>query len=198
MKIKLISAIFVPIFLAGCSTILDPNNANSDFSCEDPNQKYTSDHGVVCKTPRAVYESTHDAMPLTEADVPITLNDKEGNNERLLKNTPQNSMAFNGIQPVKTDSNRLAYPVRMPAQVMRIWFAPWIDRKDDLHIASYLYTEIQPRRWAFGDEEFIGRGLIIPTKQLNKSKSSKAATPVKEQEASSKQAVSTNTSLPEL
>ncbi len=38
--------------------------------------------------------------------------------------------------------------LRMPAQVMRIWIAPWEDSRGDLHAPGYLYTEIEPRRWA--------------------------------------------------
>jgi hypothetical protein len=31
---------------------------------------------------------------------------------------------------------------------MRIWIAPWEDSRGDLHAPGYLYTEIEPRRWA--------------------------------------------------
>ena len=53
-------------------------------------------------------------------------------------------------------------PVREAAQVMRIWVAPWIDKKDDLHYPSYVFTEVQPRRWTFGVNEFGGRGVVVP------------------------------------
>jgi hypothetical protein len=38
--------------------------------------------------------------------------------------------------------------LRVPARVMRIWIAPWEDSRGDLHAPGYLYTEIEPRRWA--------------------------------------------------
>lgn len=44
-------------------------------------------------------------------------------------------------------------PVRMPAQVMRIRIFPWTDKHDNLHSGGYVYTEIEPRRWAFGVHE---------------------------------------------
>jgi hypothetical protein len=41
---------------------------------------------------------------------------------------------------------------------MRIWFAPYVDSNDDLHFPSKVYTEVQPRCWAFGEQEFAGEG----------------------------------------
>jgi len=41
---------------------------------------------------------------------------------------------------------------RLPAQVMRIWFAPWTDDRGDLHRPSYVYTEVDGRRWAIGGD----------------------------------------------
>lgn len=41
---------------------------------------------------------------------------------------------------------------RLPAQVMRIWFAPWTDVRGDLHRPSYVYTEVAGRRWAIGGD----------------------------------------------
>jgi conjugal transfer pilus assembly protein TraV len=42
-------------------------------------------------------------------------------------------------------------PVRMPAQVMRIWFAPWEDASGDLTVSTIVFTEIVSRRWVIGD-----------------------------------------------
>ena len=41
-------------------------------------------------------------------------------------------------------------PIRVPAQVMRIWIAPWEDTRGVLHAPGYVYTEIEPRRWTLG------------------------------------------------
>lgn len=41
---------------------------------------------------------------------------------------------------------------RLPAQVMRIWVAPWTDEAGDLHQPSHIYTEIVGRRWAVGGD----------------------------------------------
>ena len=57
-------------------------------------------------------------------------------------------------------------PLRAPAQVMRVWIAPWEDSRGDLHAPGYVYTEIEPRRWSLGapaepDREFLIRPLQI-------------------------------------
>ena len=41
-------------------------------------------------------------------------------------------------------------PIRTPAQVMRIWIAPWEDAEGDLMVSNYVYTELEPRRWMIG------------------------------------------------
>ncbi len=60
--------------------------------------------------------------------------------------------AIKGTRVVSTGSVRPpaggAVPLRSPARVMRIWIAPWEDSRGDLHAPGYLYTEIEPRRWA--------------------------------------------------
>jgi conjugal transfer pilus assembly protein TraV len=42
-------------------------------------------------------------------------------------------------------------PILQPAEVARIWIAPWMDDNQDLHWPGYIFTEITPRRWAFGE-----------------------------------------------
>lgn len=46
---------------------------------------------------------------------------------------------------------RYPIPIRTPAKVMRIWIAPFEDG-DDLVMAGYVYTEIEPRRWVITEE----------------------------------------------
>ena len=42
-------------------------------------------------------------------------------------------------------------PLRQPAQVMRIWLAPWEDDRGDLHASGYVFTEIASRTWTLAD-----------------------------------------------
>ena len=64
----------------------------------------------------------------------------------------QPSSAIEGTRVVSSGA-ALPHPedpsaLRVPARVMRIWIAPWEDSRGDLHAPGYLYTEIEPRRWA--------------------------------------------------
>lgn len=175
--IKKITASMLIASLAGCATVFDPNGAGSTYTCVDPNNPADVVDGVVCKTPFAVYNSTHGTPPLKESDLPIgvTMKDYESGNIQVRGNSNPNegmpSPAFGlGYQLPRgmegQDQPQFARPVREPAQVMRIWIAPWIDKRDNLHFPSVIYTEIQPRRWAYGVEAFNGRGVVVPTKEL--------------------------------
>lgn len=42
-------------------------------------------------------------------------------------------------------------PLRLPAQIMRIWLAPWEDDHGDLHATGYVFTEIAPRTWTLAE-----------------------------------------------
>ena len=66
---------------------------------------------------------------------------------------PQNDASPHVI-PVVDRSIQLeapeAVPIRTQAGVMRVWVAPWEDKNGDLHLASEVFTEIEPRRWEVG------------------------------------------------
>lgn len=173
---KTIATAAMLLSLAGCASVFDPNGASATYTCEDPNDPTTTVDGVTCKTPIAIYKSTHGAPEVRESDLPIGVTLKDYNQGRVggNENAPNAHMPHPALGMTYHIGNRLepqgqpdfARPVRSPAQIMRIWIAPWIDQADDLHFPSYVYTEIQPRRWNFGVESFNGRGVILPTKEL--------------------------------
>lgn len=53
-------------------------------------------------------------------------------------------------------------PIRTPSQVMRIWIAPWEDADGDLMVSSYVYTELEPRRWMIGKTAPTASTSLIP------------------------------------
>lgn len=53
-------------------------------------------------------------------------------------------------------------PIRTPAQVMRIWIAPWEDSDGDLMVSGYVYTELVPRRWMIGKSAPTVSPSLIP------------------------------------
>ena len=58
--------------------------------------------------------------------------------------------------------------LRLPAQVMRVWIAPWEDSRGDLHAPGYLYTEIEPRRWTLGAPAEPERATLIRPLQIER------------------------------
>lgn len=54
-------------------------------------------------------------------------------------------------------------PIRTPAQIMRIWVAPYVDTNGDLVAPGFVYTEIEPRRWIYpGDEQGGNSKMFAP------------------------------------
>ncbi|AQH06021.1 type IV conjugative transfer system protein TraV (plasmid) [Burkholderia sp. KK1] len=161
MKRLLIAAV-LPVLASGCSVF---NPADSDtFAC--PGMPM----GIVCKTPMAVYKSTNQMPAATDSDMPIgqtvkgvKFGDNQGNVARPDQVPVSAALPGLGLPAGVTADSR---PIRTPAQVMRIWIGPWIDSKDDLHYPSYLFTEVQPRRWSFGKTEFGGQGVVVPHRDL--------------------------------
>lgn len=177
---KKIAVLLTTVFaLSGCASILDPNGASGDYSCIDPDNPDRVVDGVTCKTPFAIYQSTHEPAPLKASDLPVgvTLQDYEADQKAsgqspyagpsLTDSTYSGQSYQLPGQMVPQDQAQYARPVRVPPTVMRIWLAPWIDANDDLHFPSHIYSEIQPRRWAFGEKENANRGMTVPTRQLS-------------------------------
>ena len=96
-----------------------------------------------------------------------------GNSDRALSEASSNDAeAVKGTRVVSTGSVRPpaagAVPLRSPARVMRIWIAPWEDSRGDLHAPGYLYTEIEPRRWALGAPAEAERATLIRPLQIER------------------------------
>lgn len=187
--------------LAGCSAF-NPTGGSSDFSCPGMPQ------GIVCKSTMAVYESTHEASPQSEHDIPVTFNPDGSVTNRqssdayqsVARYAPQtipvpDALSPSVAAPVADSSSRprgardpetflrdmerasdtardrvarsgaqTYLPIRTPATVMRIWIAPWIDKNDDLHVPSYLYTEVEARKWTIGSLPNLGASVVVPHK----------------------------------
>ena len=142
--------------LSGCSSVMN-TAGSSDYSCPGmPN-------GVVCKTPLAVYKSTHLDSPITEFDLPIgssSVSDAQGGTSVANVTARMASIAAGTMSKKDASGPR---PVREPALVARIWIAPWVDKQDNLHLAETQYTEIKPRTWTVGKSEVMsGIGYLIP------------------------------------
>lgn len=75
-----------------------------------------------------------------------------------------------GAEDLLLPRSRDPIPLRMPAEVMRIWLAPWEDRQSDLHASGYVYTEISPKTWtlATGPDRF-SNALLTPLQMAVRS-----------------------------
>jgi len=180
-----LSPLSLVLMLTGCANVL--NTANHDeFACPG------MPDGVMCKSPLQVYHATHGTMPDVTSDVTLSRVPSKGAPASRSGNPTSQATFDDGVDldflqkaPVSRDqppaaplplpphlpsylpnaqpaSPNLPLPVLEPAKVMRIWIAPWEDSKKDLHWPSYLFTEIQPRKWSFGKTEFTGSRPVIP------------------------------------
>lgn len=158
----------VALGLGGCATAV--NTAGSaDFAC--PGMPM----GVTCKTPGAVYKSTNQDLPVTDFDTPLGSLMMTKNQSLPSTGTVEAQPQFGQIAKTISGAYSLPFiaavdrktarpkPVREPAQVMRIWIAPWVDTQDTLHLAQIHFSEIVPRTWTVGKPETkLGAGYVIP------------------------------------
>lgn len=130
------------IYLSGCAV------GKSDYACSGLAE------GVNCTSARDVYTMTDDpnfqtVLQRENAEKARKESgesgDASGSETVVLRETP-------GEQYITPRPARNPLPIRTPATVMRIGFAPWEDEKGDLNVPGYIYTEIEPRRWEVGAE----------------------------------------------
>lgn len=141
--------------LAGCSSL---NIGKSEFSCPG------MPDGVQCMSTRDVYAATDDGQPL------LTMAGDTGETRQEALGVqatpgpayipdPARDPVGAYVAPRLPDK---PVPVRTPAEVMRIWVAPWEDTNGDLNVSGYLYTEIEPRRWVLGDPAPSSNPVLSP------------------------------------
>lgn len=133
------------IYLSGCAV------SKSEYACSGLAE------GVNCTSARDVYTMTDDPNFQTvlqrenaekarkKAGESGDASKAGGSETIVLRETP-------GEQYITPRPARNPLPIRTPATVMRIGFAPWEDEKGDLNVPGYIYTEIEPRRWEVGAE----------------------------------------------
>lgn len=140
----------VVVSAAGCGTV----GWKSDYACPGmPN-------GVICKSPTEVYKMTENTDRLSG-----DTSEADPARRRTPEDAPRAARG-NRLIPsqVSTGRNapREALPILEPAKVMRVWIAPWIDAKQDLHMPGYVFTEVTPRRWSFGEAAAVTGKPLVP------------------------------------
>ena len=136
LKIALVGAAVA--MLSGCSTFFAVGQ--EDFSCSG------FEDGENCQSARDVYEATGDANydvdGKGESDGAAATGEAGGKKQ-------WNVEVDNYVAPSVPNK---PVPIREPAKVMRVWMAPWEDNNGDLHVSSYIYTEIEERKWVYGNQ----------------------------------------------
>lgn len=148
MNKALLSLCVVTMLLTGCSAF--GPGGGSDYACPGMPK------GVVCKTPREVYNKT---------DSETGKKSGKGNlaPTYLFATEPRGKENLNPI------------PVLEQAKVMRIWISPWVDSNKDLHWPGVVFTQIQPRQWSFGSEDFNGVEPPVPHRSFMQGQAPKPA-----------------------
>jgi conjugal transfer pilus assembly protein TraV len=114
------------------------------------------------------------AVALTLGGCATTGNDGPGITEASAAEAQSSAIAGTRVVSSVPALGRAADPaaLRVPARVMRIWIAPWEDSRGDLHAPGYLYTEIEPRRWALGAPAEAERATLIRPLQIERREAS--------------------------
>ncbi|UYM15967.1 TraV family lipoprotein [Endozoicomonas euniceicola] len=112
---------FVSLCLCGSTLLLSGCSllgvGEAEYACPEPGKG-------VCKSARQVYKDTDTSIPAPEA-LPVTV-----------KTEPDPGLV-----------NPEAIPNRTPAQILRIWIAPWVDKQGNWHSGGVVMTDIYPREW---------------------------------------------------
>jgi len=133
------------LMLAGCANVLNTAN-HAEFACPG------MPDGVMCKSPLQVYRATdgvtHDRDSVTAAPA-------KGSGSQTSQETFDDGSGLASIQTEKAARDKppaLPLPLHLPTHLPISQSAS----------PSYLFTEIQPRKWSFGKAEFTGSRPVIP------------------------------------
>ena len=161
--VRSLAGLVALIVVGGCTAV-----GQSDFSCSGPTP------GLSCLPATQVYEITND--PELHRKVVSALEAAAQENDELdhqaivaaviATHKPQ-------VEVVKKIAKTVTQPqpVLHPAEVLRIYLSPWVDAKGDLHMPSYVFTEVTPRRWSIGEELLPEMQILAPIQTERKDES---------------------------
>lgn len=121
--------------------------------------------GIVCKSPAQVYEKTNgNQIGIYQSDETNDENQPKSRYDKKNKSTKpsQGEEMVNLFAKPQFQSSSSPMPVLEQPKVLRIWVAPWKDENETLNWGSYMFTEITPRRWNFGDSVMRNTPITAP------------------------------------
>lgn len=160
--LRFVQTLAVVATVSGCSSMLSVGSP--EYGCSGLPE------GVQCMSARDVYAATNDGhvpAPLVKEDKKSKKEAKQEAEEKkvtlIRDGDGRDSVVDNYVTPNLPDK---PVPIRTPAQVMRIWVAPWEDTNGDLITTGYVYTEIEPRRWVIGEPEMLKSPSLKPLQTI--------------------------------
>ena len=124
--------------LPGCAML---PGYDDEFACPG------ADHGSPCMSATEVYAASNRAGT-PAADEANEAHEQEGGEPDAARATEVTPVRSAGLSIARIETPK---PIRTPARVMRIYLAPWVSEDGTLMMPTYLYTEIEPRRWTIGE-----------------------------------------------
>jgi conjugal transfer pilus assembly protein TraV len=165
INFKYVGLVFTAVLLNSCASSLSVGG--SEFGCAGLPE------GVRCMSAKDVYMLTNDGQVPRAMDESgrVTVTEEAIQHQSGQHTQPATQVLMQQAQrqvPLAVETYvapRLPddpIPVRTPAEVMRIWVAPWEDTNGDLIVTGYVFTEIEPRRWVIGEKAPGGVQYIQP------------------------------------
>jgi conjugal transfer pilus assembly protein TraV len=150
-----LAAAVVAVVVSGCAAVGQP-----DFSCDG------MPGNVTCLDAMTVYELTSDpaldAAVRAEVARRTDLGEANIDTKAIVAQIKQTRASTQTGTTTLMAALNQPMPVLEPARVVRIWVAPWVDAKGDLHMPGYLFSEITPRRWSLGEAEVADARVLTP------------------------------------
>lgn len=131
-----------------CAALLAGGCASDKYGCKGLPE------GTVCKDPVEVYHMTEDRDHVGQ---PSEKSEKKGDGVSD-EQAPKDLLLSGSMLAARPGPK----PILESSRVLRVWVAPWIDELNDLHWPGYLFTEVTPKRWAFGESAVGGMQPLIP------------------------------------
>lgn len=130
------------LLVNGCSLGI----GESEFSCKNIGE------GTKCTNSWDIYKMTNNGKSPSE----MKREAKEAKEGKKTISETVDPQAQGGSNDTVIDNfvtpnlpNR-PVPVRTPAIVMRVWYAPYTDADGNFIVPGYSYIEIEPRKWTLG------------------------------------------------
>ncbi|MGN1149681.1 MAG: type IV conjugative transfer system lipoprotein TraV [Sutterella sp.] len=116
-----------------CTDCIRAEDVNPDLKVEEDDQTQ--------------YAITSDGRRLRVVDGRVA---RTANGRTVVIQDDGDEVINNYVAPALPDN---PVPIRTPSQVMRLWVAPYVDVTGDLIAPGFVYTEIEPRRWIYPEDE---------------------------------------------